>query len=55
MTALGYRDKYSYKKLPITAAIQLTNKVLEVERLVKEYRNEDLHQFLYDLQRGKSL
>lgn len=46
--ALGYRSKYTYKKLPVNEALELTNLVLEVGKLYEEFRNEDLHQLLYE-------
>lgn len=47
--AIGFRDPHTYRKLPLVPALALTNRVLEVERLVREHRNSDLHQLLFDL------
>ena len=49
MTApLGFRQHPS-TKLPTIESIRLTNDVLAVEQLVKENRNIELREFLFDL------
>jgi hypothetical protein len=45
--ALGYRSKSTHKRLPLVESLRLLNAALEVERLVKEGRNEELQEFLH--------
>lgn len=50
---LGHREARTYKALPLLPALALTTHVLNVERLVEERRNEDLHEYLHLLMQGK--
>lgn len=52
-TEVGYRDPFTYKSLPVIESLRLTNHVLNVEALAKNYRNQELHQYLHLLSQGE--
>lgn len=45
---LGYRQP-TFKNAPLLSSLVVINKVLEMERLISEHRNVELHQRIYDL------
>lgn len=45
---LGYRQP-AFKNAPLLSSLAVINKVLEMERLISEHRNVELHQHIYNL------
>jgi hypothetical protein len=49
----GYRDPFTYRSLPLLPSMSLINHVLNVENLVHNRMNKELHQYLLELSEGK--
>jgi hypothetical protein len=49
---LGYRDPFTYKKLPLLKSIELINHVLNIENLIRDRRNVEVHQYIHELSSG---
>lgn len=49
---LGYRDPFTYKKLPLLKSIELINHVLNIEKLIRDHRNVAVHQYIHELSSG---
>jgi hypothetical protein len=50
---LGYRDPFTYRSLPLLPSMSLTTHILNVENLVHNRMNKELHQYLLELSEGK--
>lgn len=48
----GFRDPFTFKKLPILDWLPLNCHVLNLNRLAREFRNEALHQYVHELMQG---
>lgn len=54
----GYRDPITFRsehpsnRIGLTASVRLTSHVLDVERLAREHRNVELHQYIHELMQG---
>jgi hypothetical protein len=49
---LGYRDPFTYKKLPLLPSMRLTTHVLNIENLVRKHMNVEVHQYIHELSSG---
>lgn len=49
---LGYRDPFTYKKLPLLPSMRLTTHVLNIENLVQRHMNVEVHQYIHELSSG---
>ena len=49
---LGYRDPFTYKKLPLLPSMRLTTHVLNIENLIQKHMNVEVHQYIHELSSG---
>jgi len=49
---LGYRDPFTYKKLTLLPSMRLTTHVLNIEKLIQQNRNVEVHQYIHELSSG---
>ena len=49
---LGYRDPFTYKQLPLLPSMRLTTHVLNIENLIQNRMNVEVHQYIHELSSG---
>jgi hypothetical protein len=49
---LGYRDPFTYRKLPLLPSMRLTTHVLNIENLIRKHMNVEVHQYIHELSSG---
>lgn len=50
---LGFRDPITLNKAPVVLSLTVINRVLLIEQLIRERRNAELHQLVFDMMRDK--